>query len=693
MTTACRGFLVALYSLTVLLSAFLLFQIQPVIAKIILPWFGGTAAVWTTCLLFFQLMLLAGYLYAHGIIRRLAPKRQATLHVALLAASLLLLPIAPREAWKPQGSEDPGLLILGLLTASIGLPYFLLSTTGPLVQAWCARTSEGVVPYRLFALSNAGSLLALLSYPVVVEPFFASRSQTRIWSIGYLGFAFLCGAVAWRSSRFTDPAHPEPEKAPAAELEEKPPPRSAQFLWLALPACASTMLLAVTNHVTKNLAPIPFLWVLPLSLYLLSFILCFESERWYLRDWYLRLLLVALAGVAYGLSPQGAISSVKVVVSLFSITLFVCCMVCHGELARLKPHPQHLTSFYLMVALGGAVGGVFVALAAPRLFRGYFEMPVGMAACVMAVAFVLYLNPSKPYAGTQGRQASLGVAGLAVVVCAYLFLEVFPATRHARLLARNFYGVLGVYDSDDGGGPGAQRALVHAGVTHGVQFLRPERERWPTAYYGIKSGAGLALLAEPHQAAQRVGIVGLGAGVLASYGRPGDYYRFYEINPLVVEIAKTQFTFLRNCTATVDIVLGDARLNLEREASQQFDVLVIDAFSGDAIPVHLLTAEAFAVYFRHLKESGVLAIHTTNTYLDLPPVVKLSAKAVGKEAVLVNSPGDSNLKTFPAAWVLVTTRQEFLGKMVAAASGRKIDPRNSQRPWTDDYSNMAQILR
>ncbi|MBI3667537.1 MAG: fused MFS/spermidine synthase, partial [Acidobacteria bacterium] len=367
--------------------------------------------------------------------------------------------------------------------------------------------------------------------------------------------------------------------------------------------------------------------------------------------------------------------------------------VCHGELVRLKPHPQYLTSFYLMVALGGALGGVFVGLAAPRLFTGYFELPLGMAACAMVVAFVLYRYPSKPYVGTQRWQARLGVAGLGLVLCAYLFLEVFPATRHSRLLARNFYGALRVYDSDVEDPQRARRTLSHGGITHGVQFLSPERRLWPTAYYGPKSGAGLALLEEPRPASQRAGLIGLGAGVLASYGRPSDYYRFYEINPLVVEIAKTEFTFLKECPANIDIVLGDGRLSLEREGSQQFDVLAVDAFSGDAIPAHLLTAQAFALYFRHLKEGGVLAVHTTNTYLDLPPIVKLSAEAVGKEALLVTNPGDPQKQIFPAAWVLVTGRRGFVEKAVAEGKGTLIQPRKGLRPWTDDYSNLFQILR
>ncbi len=626
-----------LYASTICLSAFLLFAIQPVIAKVILPWFGGTGAVWTACMLFFQVALLAGYAYACWSVRWLGPKAQAALHVALLGASLLLLPVTPRESWKPAGSEEPALRILALLAATIGLPYFLLSTTGPLLQAWYARSDRGAAPYRLFALSNLGAMLALASYPVAVEPLLATRQQTRWWSAAYAGFVLLCGLAALHSGR---PGLEDPTEA------GEPPSWNLQLLWVALAACASTLLLAVTNHLSKNVAPIPFLWVLPLGLYLLSFILCFEGRGWYRRDWFLRLLLAAFAALSYGLSEYGETARLGVVISIFAAALFVCCMVCHGELAALKPHPRYLTSFYLMVSLGGALGGAFVGLVAPHFFRGRYELPIGMAGCAFLPALVLYRRaaPAAPSAragfGRQpgpsgaGRDAEArwAAAGLGAALLLYLAIQIRSARGDARVLVRNFYGVLRVSDS------GPTRVLSHGVVNHGEQFMQPELRRQPTAYYGPQSGGGLALLDGGRPWPQRVGVIGLGAGVLAAYGRSGDYYRFYEINPLVIELASSEFSFLRDCPARVETIPGDGRLSLEREPDQQFDVLVLDAFSGDSVPVHLLTQEAFVLYFRHLKKGGVLAVHASSTYLDLAPVVDLAARELGRPARLVASP-------------------------------------------------------
>jgi len=353
-----------LYAVTIFLSAFLLFQVQPVIAKIILPWFGGSAGVWTTCMLFFQVALLGGYLYAHGVVRGLRPRVQGALHLGLLAASLVVLPISPSAAWKPAGTEEPVLRILGLLAVTIGLPYLLLSTTGPLLQAWFARDPrmQGRTPYRLYALSNLGSMLALVSYPIAVEPVLATRVQAQAWSVAFVAFVLLCAATAWRSRNHAP--------APATTPETTAPPGwRLLVVWTLLPACASTLLLAVTNHLSTNVASIPFLWVLPLALYLLSFILCFDSDGWYQRKWLLQLFAVAVCAMTYALNQDSENMPLKLAIPLFSTGLFICAMVCHGELARLKPDPRHLTSFFLMVSLGGALGGAFVGILAPHVFR------------------------------------------------------------------------------------------------------------------------------------------------------------------------------------------------------------------------------------------------------------------------------------------------------------------------------------
>ncbi|HEV3201057.1 MAG TPA: hypothetical protein VGZ73_24310, partial [Bryobacteraceae bacterium] len=374
-----------LYAFTILVSAFLLFQVQPVIAKIILPWFGGSAAVWTTCLLFFQMVLLLGYLYAHAVVRYLKPRMQMLVHAALLLVSAVALPVYPNVAWKPTGTEEPTLAILRLLAVTVGLPYFLLSTTGPLLQAWYARRFKGSLPYRLYALSNAGSMFALLSYPFLFEPYLTTHQQAWMWSAGYGVFVLLCVFTAFRSGNA-----PVVEDLAAAEQVKHPGLRQ-YALWLALPACASVLLLAITSHLQQNVAAIPFLWMLPLSIYLLTFILCFEGSGWYRRNPYLQLLAVALASMALAdtVDLTGAVP-IRILVPLFSMGLYTCCMVCHGELARLKPHPKYLTHFYLMISAGGAVGGLLVGWVAPHIFNALYELQIGMALCVVLTLIVLH---------------------------------------------------------------------------------------------------------------------------------------------------------------------------------------------------------------------------------------------------------------------------------------------------------------
>ncbi len=667
---------VFLYALTILVSAFLLFQIEPVIAKMILPWFGGSANVWTTCLLFFQIVLLLGYLYAHAVVRYLRPKAQVVLHLALLAASLWALPVIPATAWKPSGNEDPALHILGLLAVTIGIPYFLLSTTGPLVQAWYTRRYQGAIPYRLYALSNAGSMFALLSYPVLVEPAFATRLQAMGWSVGYAAFIALCGMTAFSAWNVGGK-----KAAEEAESTDQAPDWKLKLWWILLPACASVLLLAITNFLSQDVAAIPFLWVLPLSLYLLSFILCFDKPGWYRRSTFLKFLAIALVTTAYGIRPRDEVLSVKGAIPLFCADLFICCMVCHGELVRLKPHPRHLTSFYLMISAGGALGGVFVGLLAPNLFPGIFELQIGLAAT--AVLVVLRFRQ-------RTRQWAL-VALATVGFLGYLGMEIRQSTNGVRVMARNFYGGLKVRDS--GAAPDTVRIELHGAINHGEQYLDPQRRNRPTSYFGWNSGVGMALRGASNSGPIRVGVIGLGAGTLAAYGRPGDYYRFYEINPLVIQLARSQFTFLQDSRAHVDVALGDGRLSLAREQSQQFDVLVVDAFSGDSIPVHLLTREAFDLYFCHLKPEGVLAVHVTNKYLALAPVVHRIARAMGKYDGVVEGSGDLATATFPSTWVLVSRQAAFFEQPSIRASVKPVEDRSRLRIWTDDYSNLFRILR
>jgi len=669
-----------LYAVTIFLSAFLLFQVQPLIAKMILPWFGGSAAVWTICMLFFQVLLLAGYVYSHAYVRLRVPGRR-TIHIALLVLAAATLPLAASAAWKPSGGEDPTWRILGLLATSVGLPYFILSTTGPLVQAWHARSHPGAAPYRLFALSNLGSMLALLSYPLLVEPMLALGKQAAIWSGGFVVFALLCGLLVGRS-RSADAI------LSAGEAAQKPGP-GLQALWAALAACASTLLLAFTGHMTLNIAAIPFLWVVPLALYLLSFVLCFEASGWYRRWLFLPLLAAGLAAVCVTLSHSNP--SIWSLIPLYSATLFAACMVCHGELARLKPHAVYLTEFYLMVALGGALGGVFVGLVAPAVFRDLYELPFAMIVlCILAVV-ALHRDPRSPLHGRW--RAPLRITFLALMLAlSFALTRVYRnSSAGALVLSRNFYGVLNV--SDWGEGPDAMRILSHGTIIHGKQFLDPGRRDWPTTYYGPESGIGLAIRDAGTRGTLRVGVVGLGAGTLAAYGRRGDVFRFYDINPKVVELARSEFTFLKDSPAKVEVALGDARLSLEREPVQDFDIIALDAFSSDAIPVHLLTVEAFRTYLRHLKPRGVIAMHVSNRYLDLVPVLQQAAREFSLELREVDNDDDDDKGVFRSDWVLLSAAPAaFEGKLLRIAAQRVITEPHV-RLWTDDYTDLYSILK
>jgi SAM-dependent methyltransferase len=743
-----------LFAATILLSAFLLFQVQPLIAKLILPWFGGSAAVWTSCMLFFQMALLGGYAYAHWLNGQRG-RRQTIVHLALLALSFLSLPILPSVWWKPQGGEDPLLRILGLLAATVGLPYFLLASTSPLLQSWYSRSNGGAMPYRFFALSNAGSMLGLLTYPVLIEPYLTSGQQAWMWSISYAAFAAVCALVAWRSG-----AVRSSEESAAAAIAGAPPPWSERLVWMGLAACASALLLAVTNHLTQNIAAIPFLWVLPLSLYLLSFILCFDSDRWYNRWIFTRLGAIAVPAMAYAISGASDISSLKVSLAFFCTALFVLFMVCHGELARRRPAPRYLTSFYLMVSVGGAIGGLLIGFAAPYLLNGLYDLPIVVSLTGFMLVYLLWQERGKaaadssfldaPYdkivigiltAGVLGYLAFrlampkyLGAAllaspwdarvllslagaiavyvlwrgrgsinegfvmfaiaaGLSIGITGFLARDTWNSVKHSRVLVRNFYGALRVYDEASDGSWGPVRVLRHGTIDHGEQFLEPQHQRFATTYYSTNSGVGLAIQKLQLNGPMNVGVIGLGSGTLATYGRPIDHYTFYDINPKVPVIARTQFTFLPGCMAKNEVVLGDARLSLEREPSRQFDVLAVDAFSGDAIPIHLLTRQAFALYWRHLKPDGILAVHVSNKYLNLAPVVALGAAEDAKQAMMVAIDEDDEKEIAASDWVLVSSRQGFFEQPEIKNADSKIPPIPGLRTWTDDYSNLYKILR
>jgi len=676
------------------LSAFLLFQIQPMIAKMILAWFGGSSSVWSTCMLFFQVVLLFGYAYAHWLQGRFSARWQALIHTAVLAVSLLVLPIAPNVSWKPAPGDNPSLRILGLLAVAVGLPYFVVSTTSSLLQAWYARTHSGGIPYRLFALSNFASLLALLTYPLVVEPELNTRLQADAWSIGYVVFAILCAASAWMMA-----ARRESGAATVATAEKEAmsgrPPVGQRVLWVSLAACASILLLAVTTFLTQDVAALPFLWVLPLAVYLLSFIVCFNAPRLYQRAIYIPFAVAALALAGYRLYSDNSGARMPPIVPticLFLAALFAWCMFCHGELIQRKPHPSYLTGFYMLISLGGALGGLFVGLVAPNFFSGYYEFPIGLALCAALVA-ILAPRPAPQW--LKARQLRLWRPALVVLFCGYaVFLgaAIRPSVHNYLAVRRNFYGQLRVRESGDASQEESYRMLTHGRINHGEQMLNEKYRRQPITYFCPGSGIGRMMSARS-KGAQRVGVMGMGCGTLVAYGRPGDTYRIYEINPLVPSLAETQFTYLKDTPAKVEIAMGDARLSLEREPSQQFDLLVMDAFSGDSVPVHLITREAFQMYLRHLKPGGLLAVNVTNAYLDLRPVIERAASYFGKIAVYFEfEPDEDDFLCFPSSWVAVADPSIRQTAPDLVKAGEVLRPKPGFRMWTDDFSSLRGIL-
>ena len=667
------------YGLTIFLSAFLLFQVQPLIGKMILPWFGGSAAIWTTCMLFFQTVLLLGYFYSHWVTRSLTPSGQSLVHGVLLMVSLLLLPVSPSLDWMPLGAENPTLRILGLLTVSIGLPYFVLSTTGPLLQAWFARERSGQVPYRLFALSNFGSMLALLAYPLAVEPVFSTQWQSWIWSGLYACFAAACALLAWRGRKGSIIAAPSQQEGPPPHWKDK-------LLWASLAACPSILMVADTSFLTANIAPIPLLWVAPLALYLLSFILSFERSGWYQRKIFLPLLVLGLSALAYlptlGIVALPLYLSMGINLSAF----FVACMVCHGELARRQPHPSHLTGYYLMLAVGGVAGGFFVGVIAPYCFDSNYELSVGIVLTGLIAAIAVI--PKMRFARPQWRGASIGFSAMLLLALSWIRIEAhLEETSGAEVKARNFYGTLQVFNNTQEG----HRSLVHGQIVHGRQHTTPGKEQLPITYYSPESGVGRAIGLKAEQGPVRVGVIGLGTGTLLGYGRAGDSYRLYEIDPLVVEIAQKNFSFLSGTPAATEIVLGDARLQLEREPDQLFDVLAVDAFSGDSVPVHLLTLEAFAQYFRHLKPDGILAVHISNRFLDLRPVVKSAADHFKREVRLIDAESEPEKMVLRSRWMLLSQDPELFEEP-DFDDAIEVENKRGFKAWKDDYSSILSIL-
>ena len=679
------------FSLTIFWGAFLLFLVQPLIARFILPWFGGGPAVWTTCMLFFQLLLLGGYAYAHFSISRLTPRRQVITHLVLLALAVALLPITPGDAWKPtDGSHAAGHILL-LLLGCLGLPYLVLSATGPLLQAWFSKANPGVSPYRLYALSNVGSLLALLIYPFYLEPQLSRQAQADGWSWGlaiYAGLTAWCGLKVWKSAASDGAsATPTEEEAPASAWRK--------LLWFALPACGVMLLLAITNKLCQDIAVVPFLWVLPLSLYLLSFIISFDSPRWYHRGFWIPLLAVLLGMVLWNLYQAESHPDITPLATLYLGTMFVACMVCHGEVYRLRPGASRLTGFYLSLSAGGAAGGLFVALVAPFVFPDYFELHLALFLTAALVLVVLRQDPTLPFREGRARWA-WAVPVFALAALGYGLTDVATTSLRGSLsTTRGFYGVLKVNDNDSEIAGAHHLTLQHGATIHGLQYVDPEKRVVPSSYYTSTSGIGRLLRAHKPGGGRRVGAIGLGCGTLAAWGRAGDTFRFYEINDDVARLATSTFTYLKDSKAKTELVMGDARLSMERETDQRYDVIVLDAFSSDAIPVHLLTLEAFDHYQRHLKPDGAIVVHVSNRYLDLHPVVYRIADKIGFPAITIddNDTAYEDAGFYGSDWIIMSRNQVLMQQPLL----RDVTKETVEFParimyWTDERSDLLSIL-
>lgn len=697
-----------LYGGVVFLSAFLLFLVEPMAAKRLLPMLGGSSAVWVTCLVFFQATLLLGYLYAHWMVRH----GRVRLHLALLSAALAALALRglPKGLAGSMGielhfnlsaSDYPVSTIFAMLAASIGLPFLVLGSTSPLLQVWWARREGGAVPYRLFALSNVGSLLALVVYPLLVEPYMTLAIQRDCWAAAFAVYAAMCGWLAIGEGKATLVS--ETHSAAPHLVKEIPQPaasdRRQMWMWFLLPMGAAMQLTSVTSHLSQDIAAIPLLWILPLATYLVTFILAFEMPGLYRRWAVARMLVVMLASLGYALSRLDTRLPVGLAVLFYMAEIFVACWFCHAEVYRLRPNTaERSTVFYLLVAAGGVAGTLFVGIVSPLIFRANYDLAIAFVVTAVLAAIVTWSDgPAQRILWSTGSVLLLALSVL-------LHIEY---GRHALMGARNFYGSLRVTESDSDDqsaarganangsastGTGPVRVLMNGRIRHGMQMMDSDRRRTPTTYYGQDTGAGVALRYCCESRARNVGVIGLGAGTMAAYGRPGDRFRFYEINPLVEPIARNLFTYLSDSPAAISIVNGDGRASLNREPPQAFDVLVVDAFSGDAIPLHLLTIEAMEVYRKHLARSGVIAFHVSNSYVNLAPEIARLAEAERMQARVVESFAVPAEGEYRATWVLVTSDCEFFQKPGVDAATTLI-PHQNLRLWTDNYSSLLPVLQ
>jgi hypothetical protein len=705
------------YSLTIFLSAFLMFQIQPLVARAILPWFGGTAAVWASCMLFFQSGLLLGYGFVHALRLWVRPKTAWYIQIALLLLAANYSYPIPAEKLQPDGNENLAFSVFWILALTIGIPFFLVSTSGPLIQAWQSLSHPHRSPYPLFALSNFGSLVALLSYPLVTERYLATWEQGRFWQIGFLIFGvlvFASGLQIGRDSTWIEP----PADGITAHPNRSPRSQFLPLIWMLLSMNGSTLFLATTNLMTQEIASVPLLWVLPLSIYLVSFMICFDFPKAYQRALFAPALAIsAIAAVV--VVHLTAFLAIGLQIRILCTICFFGTMTCHGELERLKPNPGKLTSFYLAIAVGGALGGLLVAVVAPLLFAEFYEFQLSLLATMMISMVALFLGRERALPnGSPERWSPMSTVfrltcqlllliSISCVLCslAYLFFPGFRPNQIHR--ERSQYGVLAVEES------GNYRRFVHGNIEHGGQFLDKVTPQY-SRYYYPESGIALALgtlreklqpRSSTHLAKRRlnVGIVGLGIGGVLAWAERGDRFTFYELDPAVERIARKYFTFLIDSAAETQVLLGDGRLQLKRrlddissspsepKAVERFDLLFLDAFSSDAIPIHLMTEEAFAIYLEALSPEGIVVVHITNRFVDLRPVLYHHAERFKLTPVYIESiKSDRQQET---RWILLSRDPGILDSEMVKKHACRRPPDMLPIRWTDDYSSLMDVIK
>lgn len=703
-----------LFAATIFTSAFLLFQVQPLVGKQILPWFGGSPAVWTTAMLFFQTMLCGGYVYAYGLSRLSRHTVQARIHLVLLVlAALMATQVLPDQAMKPADSDAPVLQVLWILLRSVGLPYFCLATTGPLLQHWFTRTPHIGSVFRLYALSNVGSFLALLSFPYVFEPWLDLGQMAQLWTVGFWLFAVLCAPIAlgWRQQETSTARIHADDQATDQTISVR-----QRLSWVVLPALASLMFIAVTDQVSHDVAPEPRVWIMTLGLYLLTFVLTFDNPRWYRPKATAFTAIVAIL-ITTGRSDWSSWLGdawdygVTELRWMHYALLLTVCMLCHGELYRRRPRDsRHLTEFYLCMSLGGAFGGLFVTLVATPFFNDYYEWPIGLVLAVLLAWFVL---GDGPFIRQTSRRAITALGAALTIGGVLYFADPFELRGHdstdyqRKVLdqARNFYGVVAVAESRYRDHPEQDHRSFYSGqTTHGHQFLARDRKREASTYYAPESGVGETLLyLMKTYPSLDVAVVGLGAGTLANYARVTDTYDFYEINPEAVRIANTWFDNLAQCKARQQrFLIGDARLKIEQQPpSRRYDIIILDAFTGHSVPIHLLTREAFAMYARHLKPKGFISVHITNSYLNFYPVVKAQALQLGFGYRSKFQPSDKERNVLRNQHFVMTRDESYLQQYPSVhrywtnSDGQVIRTESPDwtgvRLWTDQFSTIQAI--